>query len=422
MFSSFFPSAAAAAAAAPPTQWYYYTQHDPRGMPDGWYVYDAVINTTVEQTYQQAMATVNGVSHKYLLPTASSGYQYELDFMRMVQKNTYSGRCRPIYRSTNGVMPPPGPPAVPPASSAPAMQAGFTFGASTPAAAGFVGFAAPVSAPTSNRPVSTQYACNLTYRAPDYLHSVEVDDSKVFQQVAPPATKRRSKRHMNEEEKKCAEQHEDDCAICLDALWDGSNTMRVVALKSCQHLFHHQCIREALAKGCGGKCPLCSKPIDEHECGTAKTSLGKCPSGTMKIVNMPGMSCRGYEEVDLLKIDYSIPSGTQKRYHPSQGLHFSGASRTAYIPNNTAGRNLLNRIQYAFMHGLCFMVGTSLTSHQANTVTWASIHHKTSYYGGTYGFPDPTYFQRANDELNALGVPDPTTCRAWLRSKCPGYV
>lgn len=403
MFSSTFSfsAPAAAAPAGAPPQWYYLTQNDPQGIPDGWYLYDAAINTTVEQTYQQATTTVNGTQQKYLLPMASSGFQYQLDFQRMVQRNTITGKERPIYRSANGPLAPGS--SVPPPVTVPAS-------------------APPSSTRRSRACVSTPYSCTLTYQAPEALHAVEVDESKVFHFMTPPETKRRSYRHMKEEEKKAAEQQDDDCAICLDALWDGTNTEQVVALKTCRHLFHYQCIHEALAKGCGGKCPLCSQPIDEHECGTAKTSRGKCPSGTMTVSNVPGISCSGYEDVDMLQIHYSIPGGRQKKYHSAPGLRFSGASRTAYLPNNLEGRDLLNRIQFAFMHGLCFMVGTSLTSGQTNTVTWASIHHKTSYYSGTYGYPDSTYFQRCNDELDALGVPGPVGCRKWLLNKCPGYV
>ena len=87
----------------------------------------------------------------------------------------------------------------------------------------------------------------------------------------------------------------------------------------------------------------------------------------------------------------------------------------AYLPNNQQGQDLLARMQYSFAHGLNFMVSTSLTTGQANVVTWASIHHKTSCHGGVYGFPDATYFRRSNDELDSLGVPaDAAECRRWM--------
>ncbi len=41
-----------------------------------------------------------------------------------------------------------------------------------------------------------------------------------------------------------------------------------------------------------------------------------------------------------------------------------------------------------------------------NTTVWAGIHHKTSLSGGTncFGFPDPTYFTRVQEELACKGV------------------
>lgn len=35
---------------------------------------------------------------------------------------------------------------------------------------------------------------------------------------------------------------------------------------------------------------------------------------------------------------------------------------------------------------------------------WAGLHHKTSPGGGTFGWPDPTYFQRVRGELADRGV------------------
>lgn len=38
-------------------------------------------------------------------------------------------------------------------------------------------------------------------------------------------------------------------------------------------------------------------------------------------------------------------------------------------------------------------------------MTWGSIHHKTSLKKGPYGWPDATYFDRVNNELDNAGVP-----------------
>ena len=92
-------------------------------------------------------------------------------------------------------------------------------------------------------------------------------------------------------------------------------------------------------------------------------------------------------------------------YRSNPGARFTGATRIAYLPDNTEGRDLLKRLEYAFLHGLTFTVGTSLSTGAANIVTWASVHHKTSPHGGPHGYPDPNFFANCNAELNALGVP-----------------
>lgn len=58
----------------------------------------------------------------------------------------------------------------------------------------------------------------------------------------------------------------------------------------------------------------------------------------------------------------------------------------------------------AFKRRLTFIVGTSQTTGQKNSVVWAGLHHKTSASGGNFGWPDPTYFQRVTDELKDRGV------------------
>lgn len=60
----------------------------------------------------------------------------------------------------------------------------------------------------------------------------------------------------------------------------------------------------------------------------------------------------------------------------------------------------------AFERRHTFIVGTSVTTGQTDTVIWAGIHHKSSTHGGTshFGFPDPTYMNRVTLELADRGV------------------
>jgi len=410
-------------------------------MPDGWHPYDANQNQGVEQLYQQhyVHAPPAAKRRRQLLNLpASSGWNYEIDFSNMVQRNTATGKERPIGRTTNGLPPNDGTTgvfgapmvasivsavasgasslaaalsasttvatAVPPPSSNP-----FNFGTRTSAPA-----AAAAATTTAARTIhARKHGDTLTYTAPEVLHEVHLDEAKIFVDAPPPTSKRSA------EEKKQADgapsyataSHDDECAICLDNLWNASGD-RVVSLKGCDHRFHYDCIHEALKKG-GAKCPLCSKVVHQDQDGADLTSKGKSPSGTMQATTIP-TPCSGYGHAQTIQISYNIPSGVQKSYHQNPGVHFSGARRVAYLPDTTEGKALLERMQYAFCHGLCFMVGTSLTTSQPNVVTWASVHHKTSMSGGTFGFPDNTYFTRCNREMDDIGVPSADTCRQWL--------
>ena len=180
------------------------------------------------------------------------------------------------------------------------------------------------------------------------------------------------------------------CPICLDQLIG-----TYIQIKGCLHSFHDDCIRDYLNHD--PKCPVCRQNLGEPQ--------GKCPSGTMHI-QLVQQICPGFESsTKSLRIEYSIPEGKQASYHDNPGKKYSATTRTAYLPNNPDGRQLLSRLKYAWMHGLTFTIGTSLTTGQGDSVVWTSIHHKTSLEGGSHGFPDPSYLSRCNQDLTALGVP-----------------
>jgi deltex-like protein len=65
---------------------------------------------------------------------------------------------------------------------------------------------------------------------------------------------------------------------------------------------------------------------------------------------------------------------------------------------------VLRLLEKAFDAGLTFTIGTSLTTGQSNCVVWSGIHHKTVISGGPFGYPDPTYLQRVQDELRYKGL------------------
>ena len=183
-----------------------------------------------------------------------------------------------------------------------------------------------------------------------------------------------------------------DCVICQDAL----STTTSAALAVCNHVFHNDCIKQAL--NAKPECPICRKTVGAPQ--------GKSPSGIM-VITTNNLRCSGHHE-DSITITYKMKSGPQKTYHDNPGHRQSGKHATAYLPNNADGKNLLKRLKYSFMHGLTFTVGTSATTGIANQCTWSNIHHKTSLSGGirAHGFPDANYFLNCNKELDGVGVPD----------------
>ena len=128
--------------------------------------------------------------------------------------------------------------------------------------------------------------------------------------------------------------------------------------------------------------------------------MGTMPPGTMTAQISKSQKCAGFYKYTTIVIDYYIPSSVQNNEH------FSGTSRRAYLPNNKEGREVLALLKIAFDRRLTFVVGTSVTTGQKNTVIWNGIHHKTNLSGGSnyYGYPDPTYFNRVKEELAAKGV------------------
>lgn len=188
---------------------------------------------------------------------------------------------------------------------------------------------------------------------------------------------------------------EHECAICLCTLDED-----VVELGQCKHQFHEDCIIHAGDPKGFLKCP---------SCGTLYgIKIGAMPKGTMRIDFHPRgqIPLSGYENDGTIQIMYSFPRGTQGPDHPVPGASYSGTSRTAYLPDNEEGREILALLETAFVRKLTFRIGTSVTTGEQNAVVWNGIHHKTSTSGGitSWGYPDATYFSRVKDELAALGI------------------
>jgi deltex-like protein len=189
--------------------------------------------------------------------------------------------------------------------------------------------------PVSTNPPMNNIVESLRYTAPRSL-AMGVPSDAV---IAPPAS--------------C--NGRDDCTICFERL----NKRRYVALKACNHVFHHKCIQMAIKSK--PQCPVCRVPV-------GASPQGKSPSGAMTISISP-ISCSGFR-CDSLVISYNIPAAYQLSYHDNPGQSHSGKVATAYLPNNEEGKDLLKRLKFAFMHGLSFSVGTSLSSGLSDQCTW----------------------------------------------------
>ncbi|KAK5870541.1 hypothetical protein PBY51_003481 [Eleginops maclovinus] len=181
------------------------------------------------------------------------------------------------------------------------------------------------------------------------------------------------------------------CPICMEAIANADKKTL-----PCKHSFCRDCLKTAFDYK--PVCPTCGKLYG--------TLTGTQPDGGKMNSTKSSSSLPGYENCGTITINYYIPSGIQKEGHPNPGQPYEGASRTAYLPDCSDGRRILKLLTRAFDQKLIFTVGRSTTSGRNNIVTWNDIHHKTSTHGGPthYGYPDPYYLSRVQDELKVKGI------------------
>jgi hypothetical protein len=216
---------------------------------------------------------------------------------------------------------------------------------------------------------------------------------------------------------------QENCPICMCELYEGvytipekernyieqtqiadKNNIPVVTMGNCTgHFFHKECLINAIKANnpdlsnlerLSYKCCVCGKVYGVLY---GNQPLGKMAIKQYKVGELP---LEGYENCGTYEIYYFFPSGTAGE------IKYSGTQRSAYLPINDEGTEILEMLKIAFKRGHIFTVGTSVTSGKKNTVVWNGIHHKTATGGGTkyYGYPDPTYFSRVKEELAAKGV------------------
>jgi len=188
----------------------------------------------------------------------------------------------------------------------------------------------------------------------------------------------------------------ESCPVCLCDL-----DKDIVQLNSCVgHIFHKDCIVHCYNVQGFLKCPICNYIYG--------TRIGSMPDGTMNVEKKAKgeLVLEGYNNCGTIVINYNFPSGTQVEGQPSPGEYYNGTSRTAYLPDNPEGNEVLKLLELAWKRKVTFIIGTSVTTGERNTVVWNGIHHKTCQSGGptAYGYPDETYFVRVKAELKDLGV------------------
>ncbi|XP_067393915.1 probable E3 ubiquitin-protein ligase DTX2 isoform X4 [Emydura macquarii macquarii] len=206
---------------------------------------------------------------------------------------------------------------------------------------------------------------------------------------------------------------DEDCLICMERLASPSGyhdaceckTIQpemVGRLTQCQHTFHLLCVLAMYTNGNKDgslQCPSC-KTIYGEKTGTQ-------PKGKMEVSTIT-QSLPGHEDCGTVQIVYSISRGTQGPEHPNPGMPYTarGFPRYCYLPDNEKGRKVLDLLRVAWRRRLIFTVGTSSTTGESNTVVWNEIHHKTEMDTNLsgHGYPDPNYLDNVLAELAAQGV------------------
>ncbi|XP_078489365.1 uncharacterized protein LOC144746217 [Ciona intestinalis] len=204
-------------------------------------------------------------------------------------------------------------------------------------------------------------------------------------------SKKEKENGKGKESKTEKENEKEQCLICLDDI-----TGLKIKTLPCKHRFHEICVNTALKVS--NLCPICKQAVGKVE--------GNQPYGTMRDRIEHYTHLPGYEHYGAIVINYHFPSGTQGPKHPNPGVPYTGTSRTAYLPDNSEGREVLRLLKKAFDARLIFTIGRSVTTGMDNQVTWNDIHHKTNTRGGAtrFGYPDPDYLNRVKDELKAKGI------------------
>ena len=168
----------------------------------------------------------------------------------------------------------------------------------------------------------------------------------------------------------------------------------VIMSKCTDHCFHKECLELQMNNSDNIRCAVCSQIYG--------VLTGQMPAGSMNWSQHKHKGAlAGYPKDGYWEINYQFNSGKLPN-----GKRYSGTGRTAYLPDNKEGREVLALLVKAFERRLTFIVGTSVTTGATDTVVWSGIHHKTNTHGGSssFGYPDVSYLNRVTLELADRGV------------------
>lgn len=190
---------------------------------------------------------------------------------------------------------------------------------------------------------------------------------------------------------------EETCAVCLDPV-GGTQTTHIVKPPACEHYFHLGCAEPWFQEHTD--CPVCRTPVTVVR-GTQPEHADNVMMQHQSDEDLPGYAGDG-----TLQLTFFMPSGIQGVDHPMPGHPYYGCSVTAFLPNNSEGKEIARLFGLAFVRRLLFRIGYNDASNQADQIIVNGIELKLRRIGGpaNQGYPDPSYFCRLKIDLREMGV------------------
>jgi len=186
----------------------------------------------------------------------------------------------------------------------------------------------------------------------------------------------------------CSNNFESTCPICLDEV-TGEDGCPAFQLR-CKHVYHQECIEHWFNNK--KRCPKCQQDFGKV--------IGHQPRMGSMNWHFVDESLPGHEDAkETIVVHFIFPKGFDEH-----GREYQGRSNKCFLPADNEGFVLLELFKVAFRRRVMYGLGQSL-SRNIYRPTF-NIHIKTNRKRGVegHGYPDPSYFARALEELRANGV------------------